>query len=134
MVDERTEDVASGMREINRAWLEGRVDDLGRVVHPEIVMTLPGFAGRVRGSPDFVLGFKEFCDSATILQRPHSLERSAGMTPPSNGVFAAIYSAAMAEWWALGSLAAVPVRFAGSPGASRHPASRRSGIMNQSTR
>lgn len=56
------------MRAINRAWLEGRVDDLGRMVHPEIVMTLPGFAGRIRGSADFLLGFKEFCDSATILQ------------------------------------------------------------------
>lgn len=56
------------MREINCAWLEGRVDDLGRVVHPEIVIALPGFAGRARGSPDFVLGFKEIGDCATSLQ------------------------------------------------------------------
>lgn len=68
MVDESTAGVASTMRHINRAWLEGRVDDMGRMVHPGIVMTLPGFTGRIRGSADFLSGFKEFCDSATILQ------------------------------------------------------------------
>jgi hypothetical protein len=38
------------------------------MVHPEIVMILPGFSGRIRGSADFLLGFKEFCESATIHQ------------------------------------------------------------------
>jgi hypothetical protein len=68
MVDESTDRVASTMREINQAWVEGRVDDLGRMVHPEIVMSLPGFAGRILGSADFLQGFREFCDSATILR------------------------------------------------------------------
>jgi hypothetical protein len=66
MVDQSTHGVALAMRQINRAWLEGRVDDLGRLVHPEIVMILPGFSGRIRGSVDFLLGFEEFCESATI--------------------------------------------------------------------
>jgi hypothetical protein len=54
MTDELNHGVVSTMLEINRAWLEGRVDDLAGFVHPEIVMVLPGFCGRIRGSADFV--------------------------------------------------------------------------------
>jgi hypothetical protein len=68
MDDDSIQRVTSTMREINRAWLDGRIDDLGRRVHRDIVMLLPGFAGRIRGRVDFLLGFKEFCEGATIHQ------------------------------------------------------------------
>jgi prepilin-type processing-associated H-X9-DG protein len=54
------------MRRINRAWLDGHVEDLIPMVHPEIVMVFPGFAGRVQGREDFLAGFREFCQNAKI--------------------------------------------------------------------
>jgi Domain of unknown function (DUF4440) len=54
------------MSQINKAWLSGRVDDLARMVHPEIVMVFPGFAGRVQGKPEFLAGFRDFCENAKV--------------------------------------------------------------------
>lgn len=65
MSDER-ERVAGTMRQITDAWLAGRVDDLGPMVHDEIVMVIPGFAGRVQGRETFVAGFRDFCENAKI--------------------------------------------------------------------
>jgi hypothetical protein len=66
MTDESKQDVATAMRQINAAWLERRVDDLGAMVHPEVVMVFPGFSGRVQGRWEFLAGFREFCEGATI--------------------------------------------------------------------
>ncbi len=67
MVEEsRREDVAAALRRINRAWLDGRVDDLAPLVHPEIVMVIPGFAGRVQGREPFLAGFDDFCRNARV--------------------------------------------------------------------
>jgi hypothetical protein len=66
MTDESRKKVATAMRQINRAWLEGRVEDLSTMVHPEVTMVLPGFSGRVRGRDEFLAGFRDFCESATI--------------------------------------------------------------------
>jgi hypothetical protein len=58
MVDESNrEDAARAMRQINQAWLEGEVQDLAPIVHSEIVMVIPGFAGRIQGREDFLAGF-----------------------------------------------------------------------------
>jgi ketosteroid isomerase-like protein len=54
------------MRQINRAWLDGRVEDLAQLVHPEIVVALPDFSGRIQGREDFLAGFRDFCQNATI--------------------------------------------------------------------
>jgi hypothetical protein len=54
------------LRQINQTWLDGRVDDLAPLVHPEIVMVFPGFAGRIQGREAFLAGFRDFCQSATI--------------------------------------------------------------------
>lgn len=54
------------MRQINRAWLDGRVEDLAPMVHPEIVMAFPGFTGRVQGLEDFLAGFRDFCQNTKI--------------------------------------------------------------------
>src|SRR5437870_4876197 len=67
MIDESNrEDAATAMRQINQAWLNGQVQDLAPMVHPEIVMVLPDFAGRIRGQEDFLAGFRDFHQNATV--------------------------------------------------------------------
>ena len=67
MVDESVhENAASAMRLINQAWLHGQVEDLAPMVHPEIVMVFPDFAGRIQGREDFLAGFRDFRQNATI--------------------------------------------------------------------
>ena len=67
MVDESTrEDAAAAMRRINQAWLEGQVEDLASMVHPEMVMVFPGFAGRIQGREKFLDGFRDFRQNATM--------------------------------------------------------------------
>jgi hypothetical protein len=66
MADESRQSVAEAMRRINRAWLEGRVEDLEPAAHPDIVVVLPGFAGRVQGRDQFLAGFRDFREGTTI--------------------------------------------------------------------
>ena len=67
VVDEsRREDAAAAMRQINQVWLDGRVADLAPLVHPEIVTVFPNFAGRIQGREDFLAGFRDFRQNATI--------------------------------------------------------------------
>ena len=54
------------MGQINQAWLSGRVEDLAPLVHSEIVMVVPDFAGKIQGRERFLAGFRDFCQSATI--------------------------------------------------------------------
>jgi uncharacterized protein (TIGR02246 family) len=69
MIEEsRREDAATSMRKINQAWLDGRLNDLAPLVHPEIVMVFPGFSGRVQGRDAFLAGFEDFCQSAIVHQ------------------------------------------------------------------
>ena len=58
--------VAAAMRRINRAWLDGHIEDLAPLVHAEIVMVFPGFAGRMQGRDEFLAGFRDFCRTAKI--------------------------------------------------------------------
>jgi ketosteroid isomerase-like protein len=57
---------AAVMHRINQAWLDGRVEDLALIVHPDIAMALRGFAGRIQGREDFLAGFRDFCQSAKV--------------------------------------------------------------------
>jgi ketosteroid isomerase-like protein len=67
MVEKSKHDgVSTAMRQINRAWLDGQVQDLAPLVHPEIVMVFPDFTGRMQGREDFLAGFRDFCRNATI--------------------------------------------------------------------
>jgi ketosteroid isomerase-like protein len=67
MTDEaERENAAAAMRRINRAWLDGKVEDLAPLVHPEIVMVFPGFTGRIQGREEFLAGFRDFCQNARI--------------------------------------------------------------------
>ena len=58
--------VVETMNRINRAWLAGRVDEMAPMIHRDVVMVIPGFAGRTQGRDHFLKGFREFYQSATI--------------------------------------------------------------------
>jgi hypothetical protein len=67
MVDEsRREGAATVMRRINQAWLDGRLDDLAPLVHPDVIMVFPGFTGRIQGRDELLAGFRDFCQNARI--------------------------------------------------------------------
>jgi len=78
MVEKSRHDFAAAtMHRINRAWIEGQVEDLTPMVHPEIVMVFPGFAGRAQGREDFLAGFRDFCQNAKIhefRERDHQVD------------------------------------------------------------
>jgi ketosteroid isomerase-like protein len=56
------------MERINRSWLEGRPEDLVPLLHPDMTLVFPGFAGRAQGRDAIVAGFVDFCGSATVHQ------------------------------------------------------------------
>jgi hypothetical protein len=66
MDESKQESAAAAMRQINHAWLKGRVDDLAPLVHSEIVTVFPDFAGKIQGREVFLAGFHDFCQNATI--------------------------------------------------------------------
>ena len=65
-VESRLDGPANTLRQINRAWLDRRIEDLVPMVHPEMVMVCPGFAGTVEGREDFLAGFRDFCENAKV--------------------------------------------------------------------
>jgi len=80
MGDETRRDAAlAAMRRINQAWLAGRVEELGPLLHPDIVMAFPGFAGRATGREAFLAGFGDFCQNARVLEFEES-EHHADVT------------------------------------------------------
>jgi ketosteroid isomerase-like protein len=58
--------VLDAIQRINRTWLEGRPGDLAPLLHPSVIMVLPGFSGRIAGRDAFVAGFVDFCNSAEL--------------------------------------------------------------------
>ena|SRR6266404_2427862 len=75
VVDEsRREDAAAAMCLINRAWRDGQVEDLAPLVHPEVVMVFPDFSGTIQGREDFLAGFRDFRQNASMQEfREHDL-------------------------------------------------------------
>ncbi len=65
-MEDGKERVAAAMRRINETWRAGRVDDLATMVHPDIVMVIPGFAGRAQGRERFLAGFRDFKENAVV--------------------------------------------------------------------
>ena len=61
-----TDGAREHLRRINQAWLEGRPLDLGPLFHPDVVMVIPGFAGRAQGREVLVKGFVDFCSGARV--------------------------------------------------------------------
>lgn len=67
MVNEsERESAEAAMRQINASWIDGRVDDMAPLVHPDVVLVVPGFSGTVQGRDSFLAGFHDFCQSAAI--------------------------------------------------------------------
>src|SRR5260370_12735527 len=60
------EAVSAAMQRISRTWLGLRPDDLVPLLHPDMRLVFPGFAGRVEGREGFVAGFADFCGNATV--------------------------------------------------------------------
>jgi uncharacterized protein (TIGR02246 family) len=60
------EAVAATLQRINDAWRAKRPADLGPLFHPDIVLAVPGFAGRATGRDALVAGFADFCTNATV--------------------------------------------------------------------
>jgi hypothetical protein len=64
--DEKRAAALEALLNINRIWLDGRVEALEQFVHPDVVMIFPDFTGRVTGREDFLAGFRDFCANARI--------------------------------------------------------------------
>jgi uncharacterized protein (TIGR02246 family) len=60
--------VSAAMQRINQAWLDRRPEDLVPLLHPDMTLVLPGFAGRAEGREALVAGFADFCGNATVLE------------------------------------------------------------------
>jgi uncharacterized protein (TIGR02246 family) len=58
--------VSTAMQRINRAWLDGRPEDLVPLLHPDLTLVFPGFAGRAEGREAIVAGFADFCGNASV--------------------------------------------------------------------
>jgi hypothetical protein len=58
--------VTDALGRINQAWLGGRPHNLLPLIHPEIIMVFPGFAGRIQDAASLLAGFEEFCRRAQV--------------------------------------------------------------------
>ena len=66
---------AAAMRQINEAWMKGRLDALASMLHREAVMAPPGFDGRAQGRDAILAGFRDYCENATTLEfHEHDLQ------------------------------------------------------------
>ena len=93
MTNQAVSDVVESMNRINQAWLAGRIDDMAPMIHPDVIMVVPGFAGRAQGRDPFLKGFREFYQSATI-QEFRETERAVdvvGDTAVVSFLFAMVY-------------------------------------------
>ncbi len=91
-----SESVAETLGTINQAWLEGRPQDMAALIHPEITMVFPGFAGRATGRDGFIASFVDFCQNARIVsyhELDHQVDVVADMAVASFG-FEMIYERA----------------------------------------
>ena len=66
--ESKHETAAATMRRINRVWLNGEVEGLAPMLHPDVVMVFPGFTGRIQGREEFLAGFRDFCQNARIYE------------------------------------------------------------------
>ncbi|MBI3666731.1 MAG: nuclear transport factor 2 family protein [Acidobacteria bacterium] len=63
------------LEKINRAWLNGRPEELAEYFHPDMVIVHPGFGGRAEGSQTCVQSYKDF--TRQVL-RPRDKDRGSG--------------------------------------------------------
>jgi hypothetical protein len=92
--------VADVLAQIDRAWLQGRPRDVAPLLHPEITMVLPGWAGRVEGRDANVAGFVDFCENAGVeAYNPGEPQVDvAGDTAVASFAFEMVYARDGARW------------------------------------
>ena len=74
-LDSEVAGAAAAMRQINEAWMKGRLDALASMLHREVVMAPPGFDGRAQGHDAILAGFRDYCENATTLEfHEHDLQ------------------------------------------------------------
>lgn len=61
-------EVREALSRINEAWLNGRPEAMGEWIHPNVVMVFPGFGGKSEGREAFIGGFREFCETARVIE------------------------------------------------------------------
>ena len=66
--EQAVNEVAKVMDAMTDAWRSGRPIDMMPFLHPDIVMTFPGFTGLISGRSKFIEGFEEFCTNARVLE------------------------------------------------------------------
>jgi len=89
---------------INRAWLDGRPREMTALLHPEMVMVLPGFAGHARGQDAVVAGFVDFCAAARVeeyLESGHDVH-VAGGTAVASFAYEMVYALESGRYRATG--------------------------------
>jgi hypothetical protein len=96
--------VAEVVRRINRAWLDGRPEDLRALFHPAVAMIFPGFAGRAEGRDTLVAGFADFCAQAKVhdyREADHQVDVVGG-TAVASYTFAMVYERAGGRYHSTG--------------------------------
>lgn len=58
--------VAAAYSRLSAAWRNARYDELASILDEDVVMALPGFAGRVEGRDALVQSYRDFMQRATI--------------------------------------------------------------------
>jgi ketosteroid isomerase-like protein len=102
--DSKRDKAAAAMRRINQAWLDGQVEKLRPLVHPEITLALPGFAGRIEGREEFLAGFRDFTENAKIHEfhaRNHQVD-VAGDTAVVTFQYEMVYQRSGKRWRSTG--------------------------------
>ena len=64
--ESKSESAIGAMRRLNQAWLEGRVDDMASLVHPDVVSVFSGFEKSQEGRDGLLAGFRDFVQNANI--------------------------------------------------------------------
>jgi hypothetical protein len=59
-------DIQEFVSELNASWLQSRWEDLDRYLHPDMVISMPGFTGRVEGKESGAQSYKDFASAASI--------------------------------------------------------------------
>ena len=52
------------IKNINKSWLEGRIEDLRNYFHKDIIMISPDFKSRLTGIDEIIKGYKDFYNSS----------------------------------------------------------------------
>ena len=66
MVMSTTKQIHDLVHELNRAWIEGRFEDLRSFFHEDVVFVTPGFSEKVRGREACVESYRGFTTQAKI--------------------------------------------------------------------